>query len=205
MTPTGAAILKCFVTEVGSFPSASVQKVAYGAGTAEREIPNMLRVILFEEEEIKTIKKKLHLMECNMDDMNPELLPHVSEKILEAGALDVFSTSVAMKKGRQGILLSVLLEEHLEKRVSEILFRESSTLGIRKIKVDREELVRRETSFESSFGEVRVKESFLGEDMVKWKPEYDDMKRISDEKGIPLKELYGTVCLEYDDKLRSKN
>ncbi len=200
VTPTGAAILKCWVDEVREFPNMSILKSGYGSGTAEREIPNMLRVVMGEEIVKETLKKKLLLIETNIDDLNPEILAHVSERLFEKGALDVYTTAIAMKKGRNGIKLSVLLDSLLERPILDILFRETTTIGLRKMWVEREELQRREIIFESSFGAVPIKESYYNKDRITYKPEFECLKKISIRKNIPLRNLYNLILSEYKQK-----
>ncbi len=197
VTPTGAAILKCWVDQVGEFPNISILKSGYGAGTAEREIPNMLRVVMGKEIAKDTLKKKLLLIETNIDDLNPEILTYVTEKLLESGVLDVYTTNITMKKGRNGIMMSVLLEDSLEDLVTDLLFRETTTLGVRKIWVEREELQRKEIPFESSFGTVSIKESYYKGALNTYKPEFEDLKRISVKENISLKDLYNRIDTEY--------
>ncbi len=197
VTPTGAAILKCWVDRVGEFPNISILKSGYGAGTAEREIPNMLRVVMGEEIVKDTLKKKLLLIETNIDDLNPEILSYVTEKLLESGVLDVYTTNITMKKGRNGIMVSVLLEDSLEDLVLDVFFRETTTLGVRKIWVDREELQRKEILFKSSFGPVSIKESYYKETLITYKPEFEALKKISAKENIPLKDLYNLINTEY--------
>ncbi|MDH4129068.1 MAG: nickel pincer cofactor biosynthesis protein LarC [Spirochaetota bacterium] len=200
VTPTGAAILKCWVTKVSNYPKMKITRIGYGSGNIQREIPNLLRVILADNIYDDTIKKELLFIETNIDDLNPEVIPHVCEKLYNAGILDFYTTPICMKKGRNGIKLSILLEKHMETSVLEILYRETTTLGVRKSFIDREELNRREILFDSSFGKIRIKESFLNGEKINFKPEYDDLKKVSNETNIPLKEVYLKVLAEYTIK-----
>jgi len=135
-TPTGAAILAANVQEFTQKVDFTIKKIAYGIGHRDLEIPNVLRVYLGEKESSEKVGEQ-YILETNIDDMNPELYGYVEEKLFEAKALDVFKTPIYMKKGRPGIKLSVLVDEKNEKNVLDIIFEETTSLGVRKCKVEK--------------------------------------------------------------------
>lgn len=203
-TPTGAAILAAIVDEFTDKKEFTINKVAYGIGHRDTEIPNVLRVYLGEVQE-KTafgeaaveknskVYEEAFVLECNIDDMNPELYDYVMEKLFNEGSMDVFMTPIIMKKGRPGIKLSVLCDESIEKKLIEVLLRETTTLGVRKYKVEKSMLKREFSSLQTRYGEVRVKTAYLNGEKVKCKPEYDDCKRIALDKNIPINAVYEEV------------
>ena len=167
-----------------------IQSVGYGAG--ERELadrPNLLRVILGE----KTAplgRETLVVMETNIDDLNPQLYEHVTERLLAAGARDVFLAPIQMKKGRPGVLLWVLAEEHTRERLGDVIFRETSTLGVRYYPVSRVALRREAREVATAYGRVRVKVAFGPDGRERAAPEYEDCRRLALEKGVPLLTVY---------------
>jgi uncharacterized protein (TIGR00299 family) protein len=203
-TPTGAAILAATVNEFTNKKEFAISKVAYGIGHRDTEIPNVLRVYLGEinegfaagEAAVETSDKayeKAYMIECNIDDMNPELYDYVMEKSFMIGAMDVFMTPIIMKKGRPAIKLSVLCNESIEAQITETLLRETTTLGVRKYLVEKTMLAREFSKVTTNYGEVRVKNSILNGEKIKCKPEYDDCRNIAKEKNVPLNEVYEEV------------
>jgi uncharacterized protein (DUF111 family) len=135
-------------------------------------------------------------MECNIDDMNPEFFDHISELLFNSGASDVFLTNIIMKKGRPGIILNVILEKEHAESVKEVLFTESTTLGVRTRTFMKDTLVRHFESIETSFGKVTVKRSFYKGKEVSYKPEYEECRKIASKLGIPIKEVYNSIVSE---------
>ncbi len=192
-TPTGAAILVALGTHFSDLPGFRILKTGYGIGQREDpRIPNMLRVYLAESEE-KTGGHDALLLQCNIDDMNPEFYDHLSEKLFAAGASDVFVTGTIMKKGRPGSILNVICEKGSEDILKEIIFTESTTVGIRTLEYKKDTLARKFEQIDTIFGKVTVKRSFHKGREVSVKPEYSDCKRIADEKGIPVREVYNKI------------
>lgn len=200
VTPTGAGIIKVWSDDVSGFPDMEVDQIGYGAGSIEREIPNLLRLVLGKKKRLNK-KKELLLIETNLDDLNPEVIPYVSEKLFDLGVLDFYTTPIHMKKGRDGIKISILIEPHLESQVLDILFTETSTLGVRKFELDREQLDRIIKIFQSSYGEVHLKESYLNNKLVNVKVEYEDLKSLAIQNKIPLKDLNQFILVEYYSKM----
>lgn len=192
-TPTGAAILSAIGTHFGSPPGFRILKTGYGVGHKDDPaVPNLLRVFLGETEEKKEGHDAL-LLECNIDDMNPEFFEYISEKLFSAGASDVYISNILMKKGRPGNVLNVICEGGREDKLKEIIFTESTSLGIRIFPFRKDTLPRKFDVIKSQYGNVMVKRSFYKKRMVSYKPEYEDCKRIALEKGIPVKEVYNNI------------
>jgi pyridinium-3,5-bisthiocarboxylic acid mononucleotide nickel chelatase len=206
-TPTGAAILAATVDEFTDKKEFTINKVAYGIGHRDTVIPNVLRVYLGEIKEKSSLGQvavegtdkeyeEAYVIECNIDDMNPEVYDYVMEKLFSLGAMDVFMTPIIMKKGRPGIKLSVLCGISLESKMTEILLRETTTLGVRKYKVQKTMLMREFAKVSTKYGEVTVKSSLLNGEKIKCKPEYDDCKRLAKERNVPISEIYSEVNKE---------
>jgi uncharacterized protein (DUF111 family) len=132
-------------------------------------------------------------LECNIDDMNPEFFDYISDKLFKAGAADVYLSNIIMKKGRPGIVLHVICENEAAGQLKNIIFSESTSLGIRTFPFRKDTLTRKLESINTVFGEVRIKRSFYNGVEVSAKPEYDDCKRIAAEKDIPVKEVYNKI------------
>jgi hypothetical protein len=203
-TPTGAAIIKTLskgIYDDGSLGNITVKNTGFGSGTYDiKESPNLLRVILCEVEKGFTgITENLMQIETNIDDMNPQIYPYVMEKLFEAGVLDVFYHDIIMKKGRPGILLSVLLSESMVNKALEIIYSETTTLGVRIIPIGRNKLKREIKEVDSSFGKVKVKSvEAINELSVHKKliPEYEECKRIAKSINKPLHEVYNQLLKE---------
>lgn len=191
-TPTGAAILATNVEEFTEKLDFSIKKIAYGIGHRDLEIPNVLRVYLGETESSEKIEEQ-YILETNIDDMNPELYGYVEEKLFEVGALDVFKSPIFMKKGRPGIKLSVLTNEKVEKNVLDIIFEETTSIGVRKYKVEKIMLNREFSKVKTEYGDITIKKSYHKGKLVKYKPEYEECKTIAKEKNIAIDKVYKAV------------
>lgn len=198
-TPTGAAILAANVQEFTAKMDFSISKVAYGIGHRDLEIPNVLRVYLGEKESSEVIEEQ-YILETNIDDMNPEIYGYVEEKLFEAGALDVFKTPIFMKKGRPGIKLSVLMAEQNEKNILDIIFKETTSIGVRKYKVEKIMLNREFSKVKTEYGDITIKKSYYNGKLVKYKPEYEECRNIAKERNVPIDKIYKAV---YQVKLDS--
>jgi hypothetical protein len=191
VTPTGAAIVKTLVSRFGSFPEMRVQRAGYGAGT--RDIAGHANVLRLTVGEAAT-KKSAHagqdtvcVLEANVDDLNPQVFGYVLERLLEEGALDVFGVPVQMKKNRPGMLLTVLCHPQDSSRLSQVIFAETTTLGIRHREERREVLDRRFVPVETRWGKVRMKVAGMNGTITNYAPEYEDCRRIAAEHHVPLK------------------
>ncbi|HOW09174.1 MAG TPA: nickel pincer cofactor biosynthesis protein LarC [Bacteroidales bacterium] len=193
-TPTGAAILSALGTDFGSTQAVKIIKTGYGVGHKDHpDIPNLLRVSLGETVSKSATGHKALLIESNIDDMNPEFYDHISERLFKAGASDVYFSQIIMKKGRPGVVLKVVCETGLEDIVKDIIFKESTTLGIRIFEFRKETLAREFAKLSTRYGEITIKKSFYENVPVSVKPEYEDCKRIASETGVPVKEVYNHV------------
>jgi len=200
-TPTGAAILAACVNEYTDQAEFSIVQTGYGIGAKDGEIPNVLRVFLCETGDVKEPDKETSfIVECNIDDMNPELYDYITDSLFTAGAKDVYITPIIMKKSRPAVKLSVLCTKDAEALINEVLFKETSTIGVRKYRVDKTMLDRVIEIISTPLGDVRVKSAFYKGVCIKSKPEYDDCIKIAREKGIPVSQVYREV----EQELRRK-
>jgi len=194
-TPTGAAIASFLAgPEHPSVPPFRIRRVGYGVGARELDAPNLLRIVVgeaqegYEEDEVQVI-------ECQMDDLQPEIYSHLMERLLQDGAKDVVWIPVQMKKGRPGVLVQVLVDSAMDPvRIAETLFAETTTLGVRFHRAGRIKLMRREGRVQTLFGPVKVKVvegPCLSAPEVR--PEYEDCKRVAGEQGVPLRKVYDAV------------
>ncbi len=193
LTPTGAAILKTLVTDPGR--PLSGRLLATGCGAGRRETPgnpNIFRAMLLESEELMRGQGggEIDVLECNLDDMNPELLGDLAVRLPEAGALDVFLVSVQMKKFRPGTLLTVLCRPADSPRLRDMLLRETSTFGVRAHRCQRWELERETVEVETAAGPVEVKLGRWQGRTVKASPEYESCRRAAARAGLPLGQVY---------------
>lgn len=196
VTPTGAAIITTIVSGFGQMPQMKLEKIGYGAGARDLSIPNLLRVCIGEklvEKPASLEEDTIAVIETNIDDLNPQFYDYISAQLFKAGALDVFSTSIMAKKGRPGIKLTVLAPIPKVTKLSEIIFDQTTTFGLRIYQVQRKKLFREVKRVETEFGRVRVKIGRMGDEIKSIAPEYEDCKRIARDKNIPLKEIYDTV------------
>ena len=203
-TPTGAALLKVLAVPVSDVPSGFIGKaVGYGAGTRDVSIPNVLRINVGVLDEAPVFSGGNHyqedtllILECNLDDINPEILPYVMEKLLDAGALDVWLQPILMKKGRPGQMLKVLCRSEKQDILQQIIFMETTTLGIRSYPVKRISLERRWKMVETSWGSVRVKEGLMNGKVVNAAPEFEDCRKLAEQSGQPLKTVEAAALKE---------
>ncbi|HOT14615.1 MAG TPA: nickel pincer cofactor biosynthesis protein LarC [Bacteroidales bacterium] len=194
-TPTGAAILAELVEEFTDLTNFSISKIAYGLGHKEDAKPNVLRVIAAETEAKDFPTEQAMMLECNIDDMSSEVFDFVFEKLYAAGAQEVFVTPVNMKKNRPAFVLSVLSPVSLENTLINIVLENTTTLGVRTYPVTKHILQREILTFSTSLGKVRVKKSFWN-NIVKFKPEYEDCKLIAIQKKLPLLEVIRIIQTE---------
>jgi len=192
VTPTGAAILAEFCTRFGPMPAMSIEKIGYGAGSRDLEkTPNMLRAVLGEAASgASPDNDVVGVIETNIDDMNPQLFGDVMERLLEAGALDVFLTPVQMKKNRPGTLLTVLCECNHVDRMTELLLHHTTSFGVRVHEAQRRKLAREIVKVQTRFGEIEVKIGRLGDTIVSRSPEFESCKQAAVKAGVAVKEVY---------------
>lgn len=195
-TPTGAAILSATVNRFSGQKDMNIAKTAYGIGQRDGEIPNVLRVYLAESAGSGTRDVSTEdalMLECNLDDMNPERFTHVMDLLFAAGAADVFILPVTMKKSRPGHLLSVLCHDDTVGKMKEILFRETTSIGIREHSLKREILRREILVVNTRYGDVEVKRSYWDGRVVSEKPEFEQCSRLAVEHGVSLEEVQKEV------------
>ncbi|MBA4062863.1 MAG: TIGR00299 family protein [Isosphaera sp.] len=195
-TPTGAAILTTVVTGYTASPAMTVERVGSGAGAKDfLDRPNILRLLVGtadpapDQAETDTVV----VLETNLDDATPEVIGYATERLFAAGALDVFATPIQMKKGRPGVLLSVIGEPAVAAGLEAILFRETATFGVRRHAAERTKLRREAVTVETPWGPVRAKRGWRADGFAVVTPEYDDCARVAREQNVPLREVYRAV------------
>lgn len=201
VTPTGAAIITTLTRSFDTVPMMATEKVGYGAGSRMlQEIPNLLRVEIGQAQQL-FLQDQSVIIETNIDDMNPEVYSHLVEKFLDEGAQDVYLSQVIMKKGRPGILLSVIVPPDSVHRMSSLILQETTTLGLRMHPVERLKAQRKSVHITTKYGPIQVKVAeFNGERRIT--PEYDDCRKIAIEKNIPLLHVYEEVRKEVSNLTR---
>ena len=201
VTPTGAAIATTLSTRYAQIPEMTLRAVGYGAGSADlTEKANVLRILIGENatsEAGEHWDAPVSVIETNLDDMSPQIYGYFVERALAAGALDVFSTAVQMKKNRPGVLLTILCDAAHTARLIDLVFRETTTIGVRTYDVRRKVLDREVVAVATQFGEVRVKISRMNGSVLNATPEYEDCQRLAAEKGIPLKQVIAAASFEF--------
>jgi len=198
VTPTGAAVLVSLSESFGPMPPVTIEAIGYGAGTRDLEIPNMLRVVVGqalqgpEEGEAPGpgASDTVTILETNIDDMNPELFPALISQLLEAGAVDAFTTPVLMKKGRHGVKVTVVSPVSAREKVVEALFSASTTFGVRMWEAQRRKLSRHRFQVTTRWGPVWVKVGYFRGKPVTAAPEYEDCQRLARENNIPVRRIY---------------
>jgi len=201
VTPTGAAIVRTLATRFGSFPAMKVQKIGYGAGTRDfAGHANVVRLSIGEsqtEMAANVSHETIAVLEANLDDLNPQVFGYVMDRLLQEGALDVFGIPVQMKKSRPGMLLTILVKPEDAARLTEIIFSETTTLGVRRRDESRQVLARKWITVTTKWGDVRLKIASMNGTVTNYAPEYDDCKRIAAEHQVPLKDVMQEAVQHY--------
>jgi len=189
VTPTGAAIITTVCNEYGPIPAMTLREVGYGAGTREyQKFPNALRVLIGEDESNASDGvEQLWMLETNMDDISPQILGHVMERAFDLGALDCYFTPVQMKKNRPGVLLSILCRAPERAALTDLVFSETTTLGIRSYEVERRALQRKIVTVETQYGSIDVKVAQLNGHVLKAMPEYEQCREAARRANVPLR------------------
>ena len=206
VTPTGAAIATTLAGSYGEIPAMTLRAIGYGAGSAElKEKANVMRLLLgYRVEKEKSALDGLPwdapvtVIETNLDDMSPQIYGYFAERALAAGALDVFSTPVQMKKNRPGQLVTILSDAGNVARLMDLIFAETTTIGVRTYEVRRKTLEREFVSVPTPLGEVRIKISRVNGTILNATPEYEDCRRIAEERGVPLKQVIAAAAFEFE-------
>ncbi|MBS4022283.1 MAG: nickel pincer cofactor biosynthesis protein LarC [Dethiobacter sp.] len=198
LTPTGAAVLATLAA-FGPLPSMRILKSGYGAGKKELPIANILRAVVGELSSgpAGLLREDTVVLEANIDDLNPEIYGYVMERLFAAGALDVYLSPIQMKKNRPATLLRVLTPPGKEKEMLSVIFRETTTLGIRRLEAQKLMLQRRHTTVATRFGSARVKVGEWEGEIINAVPEYEDCLALARKHGAPLKEIYQAVSEAY--------
>jgi uncharacterized protein (TIGR00299 family) protein len=199
-TPTGAAILATVVQEWMEAPSMTIEQVGHGAGQRDYlDHPNMLRVFVGQAAPLanQAERDQVYLLETNLDDVPAEVIGYCFDRLFAAGALDVFTTAIQMKKNRPGTLLSVLAPQPALGLVETILFQETGTFGIRRLPVERTKLQREEVTVQTDWGPIRGKRGWRTGVAEVFTPEYEDCARVARQHGVALQEIYTRVKTAY--------
>jgi uncharacterized protein (TIGR00299 family) protein len=206
VTPTGAAIVKTLASRFTAFPEMKIEKSGYGAGA--RDFPGHPNVVRLTVGEVasslaasffpnKTASELITVLEANLDDLNPQVFGYVMDRLLEEGALDAFGMPVQMKKNRPGTLLTVLCKPEDSSKLTQIIFTETTTLGVRGRNEVRQTLARRWENVRTQWGEVRIKIASMNGTITNYAPEYEDCRRIAAEHRVPLKEVMSEAVRLY--------
>ncbi len=193
ITPTGAAIMQKIVSSYGNMPDLKIAGIGYGAGTKNFNQPNVLRVFIGESLDGLYEEDIVSIIETNIDDMNPQFYELVSDRLFEAGALDVFMTNIIMKKNRPAIQFSVIGNPEDDDKLSRIIFEETTSIGVRIRQEKRKKLQREDIVIESKFGPVNCKIAKLDGQVINATPEYDDCKKIAQKMDLSLKQVYQQI------------
>ncbi|HEV8133890.1 MAG TPA: nickel pincer cofactor biosynthesis protein LarC [Pyrinomonadaceae bacterium] len=190
VTPTGAAIITTVCSEYGPMPLMKAEQTGYGAGAREYEnFPNALRMIVGETASPRNSEEQLLMIETNIDDASPQIIGHVMDRAFALGARDCYFTPVQMKKNRPGVLLSVLCDRELKEALMEMLFNETTTLGVRSYEVARRALERRMVTVQTAYGPIDVKVGNLNGRVVNVMPEFEQCRDAASRSGVALKEV----------------
>jgi pyridinium-3,5-bisthiocarboxylic acid mononucleotide nickel chelatase len=205
VTPTGAAIVKTLATSFAAFPEMKIEKSGYGAGSRDFPgHPNVVRLTIGEAASqlaATTSSESVTVLEANLDDLNPQVFGYMLDRLFEEGALDAFGVPVQMKKNRPGTLLSVLCKPEDASKLTQLIFTESTTLGVRRRDAVRQTLARRWENVRTQWGDVRIKIASMNGTVTNYAPEYEDCRTIAAENRVPLK----TVMQEATQAYLGKN
>jgi pyridinium-3,5-bisthiocarboxylic acid mononucleotide nickel chelatase len=205
VTPTGAAIVATLAQGFGPAPSLALERVGLGAGSHDLPIPNLLRLWLGEDRTANVqpaapAQETIALLETQLDDINPQIVGYLYDLLLAAGAVDVFTQAIGMKKSRPGFLVSVLCPPDLIETCEAILFRETTTLGIRRSLQQRTVLNRQFEKIETPLGQIQVKVARCGDHIVNIQPEYEDCVQLAQQHNIPLKDIQQMAFRHWDSR-----
>ncbi|MGH9705096.1 MAG: nickel pincer cofactor biosynthesis protein LarC [Candidatus Acidiferrales bacterium] len=207
VTPTGAAIATTLCTQFAKIPPMNLRAIGYGAGSADlTEQPNVLRILIGDS---SGADSKIHwdepveVIEANFDDMSPQIYGYFAEKALAAGALDIFSTPVQMKKNRPGMLVTLLAKPGDLDPLIDLIFRETTTIGVRTYEVRRRILDRETIQVSTPLGEIRMKVARMNGTVLNAAPEYEDCQRIAAQKGVPLKQVLAAASFHFEKQRES--
>ena len=205
VTPTGALLVSSYASSFGPIPQMVVEQVGYGAGSRDfPSTPNVLRVLVGRAAD-QPHASRVAVVECEIDDMNPQLFGVAMDRLYAAGALEVFYVPVQMKKNRPGTLLTVLAPPERRQAIVEIVFRETTTIGLRHHEVDRECLQREIVSVETPIGAVRFKVAWRDGRIINAVPEFEDCVRLASANGLPVKQVQALAAKAYGNRPEAKD
>ena len=200
VTPTGALLVTAYADRFGPLPPMRVRQVGYGAGAREfPDMPNLLRVLIGEADAAGPAARVV-VIEAEIDDMNPQIFGVLMDRLLAAGALDVFYTSIQMKKNRPGTLLSIVAPPEQRDALTALVFRETTTIGVRYAEMQRECLDRETVSVDTPVGRVRIKVARRDGAVLNAAPEFDDCVRLAAESGTPVKDVQAAAMKAFLDR-----
>ncbi len=189
VTPTGAAIITAITTRFSEMPEMQIEKVGYGAGTSDFDHPNLLRIFIGTTSETYA-QDTVNIIETNIDDMNPEYYSHITEKLFTNGALDVYLTNIHMKDNRPAIKLTVIAAQETTGKLTDIIFTETTTFGIRIYRGMRKKLFTEKKQVKTKYGAITIKIGKTKDKTITISPEYKDCKKIADAHDLPIKQIY---------------
>ncbi|MBN2029536.1 nickel pincer cofactor biosynthesis protein LarC [bacterium] len=205
VTPTGAAILSTLSKHFGSFPPMQIEQIGYGLGQKDLPIPNLLRLCIGKVDE-QNDEDRVQLIETNIDDMNPQFYEYIMESLFAKGAKDVFLIPIIMKKNRPGVVINVIAGPDQVQNLIDILFHETTTLGIRISEIKKRQILKREIHTVSTrWGEAKVKIRMVRENQKMVSPEYEDCKRIAQKNKLPIGKIYEEIKREAEKQLKIKS
>jgi uncharacterized protein (DUF111 family) len=202
VTPTGALLVTSYATSFGPVPAMTIEHVGYGAGDRDLpNTPNVLRVLVGRSTD-KSGSERIVVLECEIDDMNPQIFGLVMDRLYAAGALEVYFAPVQMKKNRPGTLLTILAKPEERQHLTGLVFRETTTIGVRYHEVMRERLDREIVEVPTPLGNIRFKVARLAGSVMNAAPEFEDCLRIASEKGLPVKDVQAEATKAYLDRAK---
>jgi uncharacterized protein (TIGR00299 family) protein len=197
VTPTGALIASSYASSFGAIPPMMVERIGYGAGGRDiPDTPNVLRILVGQAAE-RSPGDRVTVLECEIDDMNPQIFGSLMDKLYDAGALEVFYIPVQMKKNRPGTLLTVIVPPAIRPTIADLVFRETTTIGLRYADVDRECLQRESVSVETPIGTVRFKVARRNGRLMNASPEFEDCVRLAAANNLSVKEVQALAIKAY--------
>jgi pyridinium-3,5-bisthiocarboxylic acid mononucleotide nickel chelatase len=203
VTPTGAAIITSVCSDFGPLPSLTLERSGYGAGTRDYEkFPNVLRVMIGEQVQ-QVADEQLVMIETNVDDLSPQVMGHVMDQALELGALDCYFTPIIMKKSRPATLISILCRPQERELLSEMIFSQTTTLGLRTFNVSRRALAREIVTVETQYGRIDVKVAYLNGKIVNRMPEYEQCRAAALRANVPLRVVEDEARLAFSKRKAS--
>jgi len=197
VTPTGALIATTYAASFGSIPAMSIERIGYGAGDRDDPLtPNVLRVLIGTAAQ-RSARERVTVIECEIDDMNPQIFGVAMDRLYAAGALEVFYVPVQMKKNRPGTLLTVIAPPEKRSALADVIFRETTTIGLRHGEVDREVLAREIVEVTTPIGTVRFKIAHRGGRVINATPEFDDCARLAAANNLSVKDVQAIAIRAY--------